>query len=611
MSELNTMRNNDQAGNRALRLTQFLSTLMLILFVLPLSVSAQENPENGAPQGDGPNAQDLSETQTAFTGARLLRGDEQVRFARLEPGLYEDDLGRDRYAFWEGHSLFAGVIDDESGNRIDAVAEFYWFESSVPRDSDFYVVVLKVAAAPTPSTSWNIATTPSLVDDLLFRDIGPVQRVRASMDRTGQFGAIRWDWSVPFQNYRWEPYRTIEVEQEYTAGVRVDANAHHESRNQVEVTEGSSMRSLTEGVNVQAKGFMDANAKVSTRYTITLWRWEMLVQGGATDMEWNMSALEPDREHDPAYHEYFLVIQAPRGQEARIEGLDIGATFRNRRGGIIDGIIPDTFLDISARVADIVLTPPHVSTCPDGFVEMDGECYPECEEGFKPVAGECIPDCPEGFEALGDGCVPDCEDGYEPRGNRCLPICEMHERYYRGRCIPYCEEGERLDGEDCVAICDDGEEFHRGRCHSVCEDDEYYEDGQCIARCERGERFEDDECVPDCDSGFRLEGSRCVPDCGPGFRAQGERCVLDCPPSTHEENGRCVRNLRCGEGTRLENGVCVSDGDSTSQDSSKDGDIAGSNAQGGCSVSTGSQPDVPAPLVFLLAGLAFIRRFRG
>ena len=63
--------------------------------------------------------------------------------------------------------------------------------------------------------------------------------------------------------------------------------------------EGSAMRSITEGLNVQAKGFLDSNAKVSTRYTITLWRWEMRVQPGATQMIWDLTALDPEHEHDP------------------------------------------------------------------------------------------------------------------------------------------------------------------------------------------------------------------------------------------------------------------------------------------------------------------------
>ena len=304
-------------------LVRHLSSLLLVLLLGSTSTAwAQDN-------GDGaPSAEDLSETQTAFYGARLLcgpleespacprAGRGEVSFSRVEVGDYDDFDGRDRYSFWAGDSLFAGVIDDESGNRVDAVAEFYWFESSVPRDSDFYVVVLKVAAAPNQTSNWRIATDPSIVDNLLFRDIGPIHRVKAMVERNGNFGAIRWDWSVPHQNYRWEPAQVIEVEQEYTAGANVEGNA---------------MRSVTEGVNIQAKGYLNAMAKVSTRYTITLWRWEMRVQPGATDMIWNLTALDPEHDLDPAYHEYFLVIQAPRGREARLEGLDFGGTFRERR----------------------------------------------------------------------------------------------------------------------------------------------------------------------------------------------------------------------------------------------------------------------------------------
>ena len=120
------------------------------------------------------------------------------------------------------------------------------------------MAVLKVVSAPPPTTNWRIATPPSFTDQVLLRDIGPAQRVRATMHTSGDFGAIRADWSVPFLNYRWEPERVIEVEQQYNAGVNA---------------EGTAMKSLTEGVNIQAKGFFNANTKVSTRYTITLWRW--------------------------------------------------------------------------------------------------------------------------------------------------------------------------------------------------------------------------------------------------------------------------------------------------------------------------------------------------
>ena len=41
----------------------------------------------------------------------------------------------------------------------------------------------------------------------------------------------------------------------------------------------------------------------------------MTVQPGGTEMQWDLNALNPEREHHAAYHEYFLVLQAPRGQE--------------------------------------------------------------------------------------------------------------------------------------------------------------------------------------------------------------------------------------------------------------------------------------------------------
>ncbi len=576
------------------------------------------DPANGNP--DDPNASQLSETQTSYNGARLLCGPDaaspncskaargQVIFERMGEGLYADHDARDRYAFWEGDSLFVGVVDEEGGNRVDAIAEFYWFESSVERGSDFYVVVLKVAAAPAPTTTWRIATPPSIIDQALIRDIGPTQRVRAQADRSGMFGAIRWDWSVPFQNYRWEPERTIEVEQSYTAGMNA---------------EGTAMRSLTEGVNVQAKGFVNANTKVSTRYSITLWRWEMRVQAGATSMTWDLVALDPAHERDPAYHEYFLVMQGPRGQPVRLESLDFAATFRNRRGGLLDFAVPDEFHDLSVQVSDIILTPPQIANCPEGFAETDEGCIPLCEDGFKPVNGECIPDCQDGFIARDDECVPDCQEGFRVNGNRCDPICSMHERWYEGRCIPICAEGERVEGDacvpicddgeridrgDCVSVCDAGERFSNGRCESVCRDAEIWENGRCVPGCRRGLVLRAGECVPDCPSGFRANNGECVPECDPGYRAVGTRCVLDCPTGTYEQGGRCRRSSQCPAGTRLQNGECVS---LNQLAGGEDEAIVSASAEGGCSTLATSAPSGLAWLVLLGSVVLVGRRRQG
>lgn len=471
-----------------MRTRPVLSTPALIacLTLAMLLVAGVARAQRGAP-----DAEDLSETQTGYIGAQLLSGDEQVTVAGIGEGRYPDDGEvRDRYLFWQGDSLFAGVIDDATSNRVDLVAEFYWFESSIPRNSDFYVVVLKVTSTPEPGTDWRIANPGNLVDDVLFRNIGPAQDVIASVDRSGDNGAIRWDWSVPFQNYRWEPERVIQVSQDYTAGAHV---------------EGGAMKSVTEGVSIQAKGSADAKFRVSTRYTITLWRWEMRVSAGATDMEWQLTALDPEHSHDPGYHEYFLVLQAERGRPVHLDQLNVGSTLREHRW-----LRPDRFMDISAALEGVTISAPEL-----GADELGG-----CPPGSREIDGECVGDCPIGFRVDGDA--------------GCVPICADTDRWEGGACVPDCREGERAWRDECVAACSTG----------------FVADGA--------------QCVIDCGPGFVADagGRLCVPDCPSGTHAAGDRCVdeaddanVRCGRGTHAENGKCVPDdIRPADGPKPDDG---------------------------------------------------------
>ena len=182
----------------------------------------------------------------------------------------------------------------------------------------------------------------------------------------------------------------------------------------------------------------------------------------------HLIALDPEHERDPAYHEYFLVIQARRGEEARLEALDFGATFRERRGGLLDGVIPDQFHDVSVRISDIVLRPPLLTDCPEGFVETEEGCTPNCPAGSKPTNGECVRDCPDGFISRGGYCVKECQDGYEADGDRCVSVCGDDERYVGGRCVPLCGEGERIENNTCVPVCGEGQKQEGNRCVSAC-----------------------------------------------------------------------------------------------------------------------------------------------
>jgi len=459
----------------------------------------------------------LSETETAYSGALLMRNGENIQLGALTEGRYDDLEDRERYLFWQGDSLFLGVIDNVENNRLDVVAEFYWFESSLPRNSDFYVIVLKVTAAPSANTDWRIATPASLADSILFRDIGSVHRVEAALDRSGEHGAIRWDWSLPFQNYRWEPEQVIEVEQEYTAGVNL---------------EGSAMRDLSGGTNVQAKGFLNAQTRVSTRYTITLWRWEMLVQAGATDMDWALVALSPEHEQDPAYHEYFLVLQAERNVPVRLDYLQFGTTFRKR------ALLLDAFSDLSVSLQNIQLTPPE-NPCGEGFHIEGTVCVPSCPDNFEWFEERCVPICPEDYELVDDLCMEMCPPEYEREGRECIRICPF---------------GQINIDNICEFHCDDGTISTNGVCQGeVCPDGYWFFDDRCIPICDEGEVWIDEVCMPDCaQDGMVYNGVDCV--CPQGTELVNGRCVTQCGPGTRFNGVSC--ESVCGEGGRLVNGVC-------------------------------------------------------
>ena len=151
-------------------------------------------------------ADDLSEAQTSYIGAQMLEGDTDVVFGGIEVGDMGLDEGQERYAFFTGNTLYFGV-EDENSNSVDGIAEFFWFESSIDRGSDFYVAVIKVRTTPNVTDNW-------------YLEVGdePVNFVRAESDTSRGTGAFRWDWSVPFENYGMESYGEVTLSTEYGIG---------------------------------------------------------------------------------------------------------------------------------------------------------------------------------------------------------------------------------------------------------------------------------------------------------------------------------------------------------------------------------------------------------
>jgi len=411
----------------------------------------------------------LSGTDTSFVGARILSQGEEIQGGDIYAGIY-DDIETQSYGFWQGDTLFFGGENEETGNTIDGIAEFYWFESSIPKSSDFYVMVLKVKSSPNIIDDWQLAQEDNWLGEFMY-DILPAQYVEAVMKNSGEAGAIRWDWSVPFQNYKWEPLKTINMEQSYSAGYDASIAGGVEGNAGIkgDFKEAGVLADATAGVNIQSKGYVNESFKVSSQYSVTLYRWEMVVLGGADNMAWNLViSKDGSTANDSAYHEYFVVVQAPQGTVVHLEDLHLGATFRNNNALWFDG-----WDSVSVTLGDIIWTPPFDIECYAGNLAPDGTC------GGEGVCADAVPVCAKGQwlcaapesieleELTCDGLDNDC-DGLidEAISQDCFSVCGKGQ----SQCVlgswlacdaqlPSEEECNGVD-DDCDGLIDNSPECY-------------------------------------------------------------------------------------------------------------------------------------------------------
>ena len=274
-----------------------------------------------------PTAQagELSVSETSYTGATILEGDWDVTFEDFQP--FGDSEETFPYAFFEGNTLYVGNSDIYD-NTVDAIVEFFWFQSSIDRGTDFYVAVIKTRTTPGHDCyyapwDWARGAQCKLWADE-WSDWGeyPVLSVEAMTDVEREQGAFRWDWSIPFESYGINAYGQVTFQNKYGIGESSEGAAM--AHGAYQLNDDGDVK--VEG-NVQVKGYQSSEYSVQTQYDITLYEWEVFVDGRADLMAWDMYLNLGARETQSAYHEYFLSVQVEEGMPFTLDNLNFSANF--------------------------------------------------------------------------------------------------------------------------------------------------------------------------------------------------------------------------------------------------------------------------------------------
>lgn len=312
-----------------IRPTQLLLIGSALLLSGPIASRAAAQPDEDPPPrdppprdtGEEPPTHRLAEAETAYTGALILEGGVDVTLGGVGVGDQGVDIPATQSARFIGNTLYAESTDQD-GNAVAMVVEFYWFESSVPRGSDFFVGVVKARTIPHLAAGWVLEHDPAGPTERFRPDRGATLYVRAETDPTLEHGGFRWDWSLPFRDYGMDAYGTIRMRADY--GVGLMGNGAAQAAYQV-TDEGYEVE-----VDGQTTGHLTADYNVNTNYEVTLYRWDVYTRNSARMLEWSLFLRTADREAQNADHHYFIAMQTPEDSEFTLSSLEVGGSIKRK-----------------------------------------------------------------------------------------------------------------------------------------------------------------------------------------------------------------------------------------------------------------------------------------
>ncbi|MCA9602248.1 MAG: hypothetical protein R3A78_03155 [Polyangiales bacterium] len=314
------------------------------------SPDPNDDPASGQDPNDEPQitprANSLVEAETTYRGALILRGGDSLDNPETDITMGAVSVGREGdpattrvVGKFIGNTLNAEARDEDN-NTVLFNAEFYWFESSVPRGSDFFVAVIKAVNSPNRADKWVLEHSANGTWDFIRPDHGPVLQMRAETDPQLNYGGFRFDWSIPKDDYGIDQVGGVTMTAAYGAGLKGEGSAQYAYSKDFGETQycnqymgGEQSYGCAVGTGTQVNGALDLTYSVNTKYEIKLYTWDVYSDLTPTTMLWTMFLRTSAQQMNKAYHEFFVAMQTPEGEEFHINKLELLGSYKKPAWG--------------------------------------------------------------------------------------------------------------------------------------------------------------------------------------------------------------------------------------------------------------------------------------